>query len=100
MRATPSSRSSSSVSAKAARLTRSSRASAASASTAAAFYAGKLFVARRCHVAVELAPGRNRGRTVIDRWDRGGLDPNATVLETLDADGFFDLLGDRLASLP
>lgn len=59
-----------------------------------------LFAARDCAVAVDLAPGPDRGRTVIDRWSRTGLAPNATVLERLDADGFFDLLGERLAALP
>lgn len=60
----------------------------------------ELFTARPCPVAMELAPGPCRGRTVIDRWGRTGAAPNATVLETLDADGFFALLGERLARLP
>ena len=41
---------------------------------------------------VDLGPGPSRGRTVIDRWRRTGAPPNVTVLETLDADGFFALL--------
>jgi inosine-uridine nucleoside N-ribohydrolase len=49
---------------------------------------------------MDLGPGPGRGRTLIDRWGRTGDPVNATVLETLDADGFFDLLGRRLASLP
>lgn len=57
-----------------------------------------LFTARPVAVAVDLGPGPCRGRTVIDRWGRGA--GNATVLETLDADAFFALLGERLASLP
>ena len=40
------------------------------------------------------------GRTLIDRWDRTGAPHNALLLETLDAGGFFALLGERLASLP
>ncbi|MBN9561169.1 MAG: nucleoside hydrolase [Alphaproteobacteria bacterium] len=60
----------------------------------------ELFTTRACPVLVDLVPGPNRGRTIIDRWDRSGLAPNAAVLETLDADGFFALLGDRLAALP
>jgi purine nucleosidase len=59
-----------------------------------------LFTARACSVRMDLGPGPGRGRTVIDRWDRTGDPPNATVLETLDADGFFALLGHRLAQLP
>jgi purine nucleosidase len=56
-----------------------------------------LFTARPASVQIDLGPGISRGRTVIDRW---GATPNATVLETLDADGFFALLGERLATLP
>ncbi len=64
-----------------------------------------LFTTRPASVQVELAFGPNRGRTVMDRWDDSGLLPQlqphlATVLETLDADAFFALLGERLASLP
>ena len=59
-----------------------------------------LFTTRDCGVTVELAPGPGRGRTWVDRWGRTGAPPNATLLETLDADGFFELLGERLARLP
>ena len=59
-----------------------------------------LFTARACSVRMDLGPGLCRGRTVIDRWDRTGDPHNAMVLETLDADGFFALLGERLATLP
>jgi purine nucleosidase len=60
----------------------------------------ELFTARECPVTVDLVAGPSRGSTIIDRWGRSGLPPNTTVLETLDADGFFQLLGDRLAVLP
>jgi purine nucleosidase len=56
-----------------------------------------LFTARSAHVQVDLGAGPCRGRTVIDHWPRR---PNATVLETVDADRFFTLLGERLATLP
>ena len=59
-----------------------------------------LFTTRACSVRMDLAPGPSRGRTVIDRWGRTGEPPNAIVLETVDADGLFDLLGERLARLP
>lgn len=59
-----------------------------------------LFTTRPCSARVDLGPGPDRGRTVIDRWNRTGDPHNATVLETLDAPGFFDLLGRRLALLP
>jgi inosine-uridine nucleoside N-ribohydrolase len=59
-----------------------------------------LFTARDCSVEVDLGSGPGRGRTLIDRWGRTGRANNAIVLETLDADGFFDLLGEALARLP
>ncbi len=59
-----------------------------------------LFTARDCAVEVDLGPGPGRGRTLIDRWGRTGQAANAIVPETLDADGFFDLLGEALARLP
>ncbi len=59
-----------------------------------------LFTSRACSVRVDLGPGIGRGRTVIDRWNRTGDALNAVVLETLDAEGFFRLLGERLATLP
>ena len=59
-----------------------------------------LFTTRDCAVTVELAPGPGRGRTWCGRWGRTAAPANATLLETLDADGFFDLLGERLARLP
>ena len=59
-----------------------------------------LFTTRACPVAVDLSPGPSRGRTAIDRWGRTGSPANTTVAETLDADGFFALLGERLARLP
>lgn len=60
----------------------------------------ELFTTRACSVRIDLGPGPSRGRTVIDRWNRTDAPHNATVLETIDADGFFELLGERLARLP
>jgi len=59
--------------------------------------APQLFTSRDVHVAVDLGPGPSRGRTVIDRWGRSRQPVNARLLETLDADGFFELLGQHLA---
>lgn len=59
----------------------------------------ELFTTRPCSVRMDLGPGPSRGRTVIDRWNRTGAPHNAMVLETLDADRFFALLGERLARL-
>lgn len=59
-----------------------------------------LFTVRDVAVQVECGTGVGRGRTHIDRWGRSGLPHNARFLESLDADGFFRLLGERLATLP
>ena len=59
-----------------------------------------LFRAVPAAVSVDLGPGPARGRTHIDRWSRNGAAPNVTLAEALDADGFFTLLGERLARLP
>ena len=59
-----------------------------------------LFIARDCAVEVDLGPGPGRGRTLVDRWGRTGRPANVTLPETLDADGFFNLLGEALARLP
>lgn len=59
-----------------------------------------LFGVREAAVSVDLGPGPCRGRTVIDRWDRLPGPRNARVLETLDADGFFALLAERIGRLP
>ena len=66
----------------------------------ACLVAPDLFTGRDCPAAVDLGPGPSRGRTVIDRWNRADAAPNVHLLETLDADGFFALLGERLARLP
>jgi len=59
-----------------------------------------LFTARAASVEVDCGPGPARGRTHADRWGRGGAGPRVTLPETLDAEGFFALLGERLARLP
>jgi inosine-uridine nucleoside N-ribohydrolase len=59
-----------------------------------------LFTSRACSIRMDLGPGPGRGRTLIDRWGRSGDPFNAAVLETVDADGLFDLIGERLALLP
>ncbi len=67
----------------------------------AAVVAPELLTLQEASVAVDLVPGPGRGRTHVDRWGRrGSARPNAQVAETLDAEGFFALLGQRLAALP
>ncbi|HUB15493.1 MAG TPA: nucleoside hydrolase [Acetobacteraceae bacterium] len=60
----------------------------------------ELFSSHPVSVCMDLGPGPSRGRTVIDRWNRTGMPHNAAVLETLDADAFFTLLGERFLRLP
>jgi inosine-uridine nucleoside N-ribohydrolase len=40
-----------------------------------------------------------RGRTVVDLWHRTGREPNARVGVDIDAEGFLELLLERIASL-
>jgi len=49
---------------------------------------------------VDCSQGIGRGRTVIDRWGRKPRAPNARFLDKVNADGFFDLVIERLARLP
>jgi purine nucleosidase len=58
-----------------------------------------LFTTRDCTASVDLGPGPSRGRTLIDRWGRSTTSHNVTLLETLDPDGFFSLLSERLSRL-
>lgn len=58
-----------------------------------------LFLAKRVAVAVETGSELTMGLTVMDWWGVTGRPANATVLHGVDADGFFALLGERLARL-
>ena len=58
-----------------------------------------LYAVRRCHVAVETASPLTRGCTVTDWWGRFAAAPNCGVVHDVDADGFFDLIAQRLADL-
>ena len=56
-----------------------------------------LFRARPVSLAVECGPGPERGRTLIGE---ATATSHVQLLEPLDPDGFFALLGERLARLP
>lgn len=58
-----------------------------------------LFGGKECFVAVETESDLTRGQTVVDWWGRLDEAANARVLDRIDADGFFQLLVDRLARL-
>jgi purine nucleosidase len=59
-----------------------------------------LFGGSPCNVAIECASELTMGQTVVDRWGLSGRPANATVIERIDADGFFELVLERLARLP
>jgi purine nucleosidase len=50
-----------------------------------------LFRGRTCHVAIETRGEHMLGRTVVDWSGRTAQPPNATVINEIDADGFFAL---------
>jgi purine nucleosidase len=58
----------------------------------------ELFTGRRARVEIETQSSRTLGATVIDMRLQSGA-ANCTVLTEADADGFFDLLTDRLGNL-
>lgn len=62
--------------------------------------APETFTHREVHVTVDCTPGPGRGQTIIDRWGRLGLPPNARLLDTLNPDHFFALLDESLSRLP
>ena len=59
----------------------------------------ELFAGKPVHVAVETRSELTMGATVVDYWGVTGKAPNATWIHSLDADGFYDLLIERLARL-
>ncbi|SFB79194.1 nucleoside hydrolase [Tropicimonas isoalkanivorans] len=58
-----------------------------------------LFEGRHINVEIETASDLTRGMTVADWWRVTDRAPNATFIGKVDADGFFDLLTERLARL-
>ena len=59
-----------------------------------------LFSGRHINVEIETGSELTRGMTVADWWGVTDRAPNATFLGDVDADGFFDLLTERIARLP
>ncbi len=57
----------------------------------------ELFQGRRCSVTVDISDGPSLGRTVVDWWGRTDAPANCLVVSEIDADGFFELLNERLA---
>lgn len=59
----------------------------------------ELFGGKRVFVEIETAPGPTHGMTIVDWWGVTGREPNATVMNRVDADGFFDLVVTRIGRL-
>ena len=60
----------------------------------------ELFSGKDVSVRIDIAPGLTLGMTVMDWWGMTGDAPNCTVLNRIDADGYFELLTEQLARLP
>tara|TARA_R110002012_G_scaffold24921_14_gene82831 strand:+ start:124 stop:1065 length:942 start_codon:yes stop_codon:yes gene_type:complete len=58
-----------------------------------------LFTGRHVNVEIETLSELTMGMTVADWWGVTDREPNATFMGDIDADGFFDLLTERLARL-
>ncbi|MCJ8520431.1 purine nucleosidase [Pseudorhizobium tarimense] len=59
----------------------------------------ELFSGRHCNVEIETQSELTVGMTVVDWWRVSGRQPNAMVMRHVDADGFFDLLAERVGRL-
>jgi purine nucleosidase len=59
----------------------------------------ELFSGRECNVEIETKSELTRGATVVDWWGVTDRPKNALVLRDVDADGFFELLTERLQNL-
>jgi purine nucleosidase len=59
----------------------------------------ELFSSRHVNVSVECESELTMGMTVVDWWKVTDRKPNATVCRSINADGFFKLLTERLAKL-
>jgi len=57
----------------------------------------ELFTGKSCNIEIETASSLTLGHSAVDFWQVSGRPANAHWLYRVDADGFFDLLSDRLA---
>lgn len=60
----------------------------------------ELFQGRLVNVSVECESELTMGATVVDWWSVTKRPPNAQVMRSVDAEGFFNLLIERIAKLP
>lgn len=59
----------------------------------------ELFQSRDVNVSIECESELTMGMTVVDWWRVTGKKPNATVCRSINAQGFFELLAERIAKL-
>ena len=59
----------------------------------------ELFGGKEVSVEIETAPGPTQGMTIVDWWGVTDNKPNALMMNQIDADGFFDLLVERIGRL-
>jgi purine nucleosidase len=59
-----------------------------------------LFDGREVNVAIETQSSLTVGMTVVDWWGVTGRKANARFMNAVDADGFYELLTEKLAQLP
>jgi purine nucleosidase len=59
-----------------------------------------LYKGREVNVAIETQSSLTMGMTVVDWWGVTGRKANVRFMNTVDADGFYDLLTEKLARLP
>jgi purine nucleosidase len=59
-----------------------------------------LYSGRQVNVAIETASPLTLGMTVADWWRATDRPPNVQFMNDVDADGFYDLLTERIAALP
>ncbi len=59
----------------------------------------QLFGGKPCRVDVETESELTMGQTVVDWWGVTGAEPNAMVIDSVDRQGFIDLLVERIGAL-
>jgi purine nucleosidase len=59
-----------------------------------------LFQGRQVNVAIETESALTIGMTVADWWGVTGRKPNVRLMNTVDVNGFYDLVTEKLARLP
>ena len=57
----------------------------------------ELFAGKECNIAIETESPLTMGHTAVDFWGISGRGVNATWIHSVDAEGFYDLLIERLA---